>query len=61
MNDQALLVHFNKWLDTYHPEADRTLRNGVFLNSTTRLLFAGFKGSYEYWSALKAKKEQGAA
>lgn len=49
--------HFLVWLRDYHCEADTTFKNGVYVNSTTRLLFAGFKGAQDYFMALKKERE----
>lgn len=49
--------HFQEWIKDYHPEADLGFKNGVYVNSTTRLLFAGFKGAHDYFLALKREKE----
>ncbi len=56
----TLQQHFEKWAkEDYFPEIDLTQRNGKYVNSTTGLMWVGWKGCYEHFKEQKRKESEG--
>lgn len=53
-----LQQQFEKWLKEEHfPEADISMKNGTYINSTTRLMWVGWQGCHKHFTALKRERE----